>query len=323
MSEETRPLIVLMAVHNGSPFVRTAIESILKQTYGHFRFLIIDDASTDETCEIIRSYRDPRIELVRLECNVGQTAALNVGVRRAATPWIARMDADDYAAPTRFEEQMRVLSSDQTLSCVGTFAWHFRDDPGVVEEILERPTNHVKIKQELLWRTPMIHGTIIINRQALLDAGGYDERYRYSADRDLYNRFLTRYRVANIPQPLLGIRRHRHQGSYSLVAAHENVEILTRMLEVPHYTRVERTVVRASLSCSYLSRAKCWRAARRYGLVMQDLGSALKASPMTTLRSLLLYPLTRRLRPALQGLLAGASHVEHQQMSGASEAERG
>ena len=73
------PLTVLMATYNDGRFLPMAMESILSQTYRHFRFLIVDDASTDETPQIIRSYNDPRIEHLRLEQNVGQTVALNIG----------------------------------------------------------------------------------------------------------------------------------------------------------------------------------------------------------------------------------------------------
>src|SRR5688572_19340877 len=126
-------LTVLMAVRNGEPFLTAAIESILRQTYEEFRFLIVDDASTDRTREVIRSYDDKRIELLCLQQNVGQTAALSIGVQRVSTPWIARMDADDYSAATRFEKQMNLLTADPSLGCVGTFAWVFRNDPAVAE----------------------------------------------------------------------------------------------------------------------------------------------------------------------------------------------
>ena len=69
-------ITVLMAVRNGGPYLRTAIESILAQTYGDFEFLIINDASTDDTVDTIRSYRDSRIRLMTLAKNIGQTAAL-------------------------------------------------------------------------------------------------------------------------------------------------------------------------------------------------------------------------------------------------------
>ena len=108
----TAPAVtVLMTVHNGGPYLRTAIHSVLAQTYRDFRFLIVDDASSDDTRDIIRSYDDPRVELMVLPQNVGQTAALNLGLRHAASPWIARMDADDYAAPSRLEEQLGALKS--------------------------------------------------------------------------------------------------------------------------------------------------------------------------------------------------------------------
>ena len=78
-------LTVLMAVYNGSAYLRTAMDSILQQTYSDFQFLIVDDASTDDTREIIRSYEDSRIQLICLEQNVGQTASLNIGLRQAST----------------------------------------------------------------------------------------------------------------------------------------------------------------------------------------------------------------------------------------------
>src|SRR5262245_42010821 len=105
-------LTVLMAVRNGGSYLRPAVASILGQTYPDFEFLIVDDASTDETVEVIRSYRDRRIRLITLEQNIGQTAALNRGLSEVATEWIARMDADDYSAPDRFQMQMERIKAD-------------------------------------------------------------------------------------------------------------------------------------------------------------------------------------------------------------------
>lgn len=300
MRDTTCQLTVLMAVHNGMPFLRTAIESILKQTYRRFHFLIVDDASTDETRDIVRSYDDPRIELLCLERNVGQTAALNIGLRHASTPWIARMDADDYSAPTRFEEQMRLLDESGSLTCVGTFAWIFRDDPHMVEGTIERPLDSAAIRRGLLHGAPMIHGSLVIRRAALLEVGAYNERYRYSADRDLYNRLLTRYPAANVPQQLLGIRWHESQGSFSNVATDENIEIFSRMLVGSEYTPKEKTVLRRSLAYTYFARAKGWAAQRQYGELLQDLARAFRASPTRTLRGLAAYPIPDRMRVRLR-----------------------
>src|SRR5262245_45163078 len=179
-----------MAVRNGEPFLDLAIDSILRQTYRDFKFLIIDDASTDRTRELIRSYSDKRIEMICLDKNVGQTAALSIGVRHLSTPWFARMDADDYSAPTRLEEQMQLLANNPAIGCVGTFAWVFQNAPASAESIISRPEHHDDIKHALLWEAPIIHGSIVVDRQKFLQAGGYNDRYRYCADLDLYDRLI-------------------------------------------------------------------------------------------------------------------------------------
>src|SRR6185503_2549867 len=201
-------LTVLMAVRNGEPYLRAAVESILCQTYGDFTFLIVDDESTDNTREVVRSYDDRRIQLMVLEKNIGQTAALNRALQETKTEWIARMDADDYSDPRRFEMQMKAAAADKTLGCIGTFAWTFTEKPGVVESRLEKPVGNAAIQSALLWSAPIIHGSIVARTPVMREAGGYNERYRYSADLDLYDRLLARCKADNVPEPLLGIRRH-------------------------------------------------------------------------------------------------------------------
>ena len=279
-------LTVLMTVYNGGRYLRTAMESILAQTYRDFQFLIVDDASTDDSRDIIRSYEDPRIELVALERNVGQTAALNIGLQRARAPWLARMDADDYAAPARLEEQMRWLAQHPSVDCVGTFAWIFREDPRIVEGVVEKPVADAAIKRELWRAVPMIHGTLIVRRSLLLAVGSYDERYRYSADLELYHRLLPRCRAANLPQRLFGLRRRPGQGSYSRGTVEENLEIFSGMLATRCRTRRERSMVRGSLAFTYCLRAGLERQDGRWGRMLGDWSRAFRWSPFTTLKQL-------------------------------------
>jgi glycosyltransferase involved in cell wall biosynthesis len=277
-------LTVLMAVRNGEPFLNVAIESILRQTYEDFRFLIVDDASTDRTREIIRSYADKRIDLLCLEKNVGQTAALSIGVQRVSTLWIARMDADDFSAPTRFEEQVRLLKDDSSLGCVGTFAWVFRDDPSAAESIIVRPESHPDIRRALLWDAPIIHGSIIVSKKAFLDAGGYTDRYRYTADLDLYDRLINRCTTANVPRPLLGLRRHSGQGSHSPVAIEEGIEIYQRRLASGRYSSGEMAVLRSALSLWFVRKGLGALSKRSPSMIVSSIARALTLSPGTVLR---------------------------------------
>jgi len=76
----TPPLTVLLCVFDGQAYLREAIDSILAQTFGDFELLAIDDASRDATPEILASYSDPRLRVVRNETNRGLTASLNIGL---------------------------------------------------------------------------------------------------------------------------------------------------------------------------------------------------------------------------------------------------
>ena len=240
------------------------------------------------------------MELVGLERNVGQTAALNIGVRHASSLWIARMDADDYAAPTRLEEQMDLVQREPSLGCVGTFAWLFREDPQVIDGMIEKPLDDAAIRRQF-WRViPLIHGTLVMRRQLMLEAGGYDEHYRYSADWDLYHRLLARCRAANLPSPLLGIRRHPDQKSFLKASLDENITIFSRVLATEGCARRDRVTVRGSLSFTYLERAKWDLREGKVGEMLHDVGCALWRSPTTAARRLPSLMIPRRARALLR-----------------------
>ena len=272
---------VLMTVYNESRWIRTSIDSILSQTYPDFRFLIVDDASTDDTREIINSYDDPRIQLVCLDKNVGQTAALNVGLRLVETPWVARMDGDDFSAPERLEAEMKVLADDPSLSCVGTWAWIFQDNPDDHQGEVILPEDYAAILRHLLRGVPIVHGTIVAKTTALLDVGAYDERYRYAADLELYDRLLPKYSAVNLPQKLLGIRHHPGQGQRTRTSLDEVIAILSGRLETSRYSPEEAGIIRTSLSRHLIVLARQSVGVGHFGEGLSALSRAFRISPKT------------------------------------------
>lgn len=273
-----------MAVHNGTEYLRPAVESILDQTDGSFRFLIVDDGSTEEVESLIRSYADPRIDFLRLERNVGQTAALNIGLRRIATPWVARMDADDVCALTRFQEQMEVVRRHPQIGCVGTGIWEFRQDPVHRDTVILRPQNHPEIWQAELLGCGIIHGTLLVRREALLSVGGYDERFRYASDRVLFLKLLRRVQAFNIQKALVGLRRHGGQDSFSLRAAEEYVRLFAEALAHDRPSPWETALLKSSLAYAHLFRAGCLRHQGRILPAWQDEWRALRLSPRACAR---------------------------------------
>ena len=111
---------VLMPVYNGEEYLSEAIESILKQTFTDFEFLIINDGSTDKSVSIIESFKDIRIRLVDNEQNLGLVKSLNKFIGLANGEYIARMDCDDISVADRLEKQIRFLDGTPNVSVVAS-----------------------------------------------------------------------------------------------------------------------------------------------------------------------------------------------------------
>ncbi|MFN8250041.1 MAG: glycosyltransferase family 2 protein [Ferruginibacter sp.] len=97
---------VIMGVYNAETFLEEAIKSILNQSFRDFEFIIVNDASTDNSVAIINRFNDDRIRVINNESNIGLTRSLNKAIRQAHGEFIARMDADDISFPDRFREQV-------------------------------------------------------------------------------------------------------------------------------------------------------------------------------------------------------------------------
>ena len=101
------PISVIMPVYNGARYLRECLDSILCQTFRNFELLIVDDGSTDDTCDIIRSYSDNRIRLI--ESRHDYIASCNLLLKEAKGKYLARMDADDIMMPDRLMAQYEYM----------------------------------------------------------------------------------------------------------------------------------------------------------------------------------------------------------------------
>ena len=198
---------VLMAVYNGERFLRPAIESILNQTFTDFELLIVDDASTDSTPAIIRSYQDPRIRVIRNERNSGAGYSRNVGLRNARGEYIAVLDADDVAYPQRLAEQVAFLDAHADIVLLGG-AQDLIDERGVRLKTMYFPTDPLIIRWTLLFRNCVQHSTVMYRRDAALQAGGYDPKLPSAEDFSLWGRLAAVYPLAQTSQVLAMYRSH-------------------------------------------------------------------------------------------------------------------
>lgn len=120
---------VIMPVYNTKEeYLREAIESILKQSYSNFEFIIVDDCSNEYIEKIISTYRDERIKYFKLDSNQGASAARNFAISKASGKYLAFMDSDDISLPERFSKQLHFFNKHPEIGCLGTKTKIIGDD---------------------------------------------------------------------------------------------------------------------------------------------------------------------------------------------------
>lgn len=192
-------MAVIMATHNGSRFIREAVDSVLRQTYRNFEFIVIDDASSDGGVGAARYLADGRMRLISNAQRLGLTKSLNRGIMMARGEYMARIDDDDvWTDRDKLEKQVSFMQRNRGVGLCG--AWNIViDERGDELYRLRYETEDGAIKQRMLRRNQFPHSGVLIRRAALGKVGLYDERCRYAQDFELWLRIGTKYELANLP----------------------------------------------------------------------------------------------------------------------------
>ena len=231
------PLIsVLMSVHNGALFLGEAVNSILSQTLTDFEFLIFDDGSTDGSGAMLDAFarQDPRIRVVHQE-NMGLTKSLNRGLALARGDFVARMDGDDVSEPARFKVQLEYLANHPEIVVLGTSGMMI-DAHGRVLSHLWRTGDPKVVRWEMSYGNSVLHSSVMFRRNLIQAAGGYNSKFPYAQDYELWTRLLMDgSEICSVPQCLLKYRisgnnlfltRSQEQESCALKAGHRYIEYL-------------------------------------------------------------------------------------------------
>jgi glycosyltransferase involved in cell wall biosynthesis len=219
---------VVMAVHNSEKYVREAVDSILNQTFKNFEFIIINDGSTDKTREILESYNDPRIALTHQK-HIGLTKSLNKGIALAKGNYIARQDADDISLPDRLEKQIEFLELHKDIALLGTAA-QIIDNKGYYLKTVEYPIDHSSLEIAMNHSNHFWHGSVMFRRQNFLELGRYREIFFTAQDYDLWLRFVEKFKVANLLEPLYKYRLNYLSLSFKKIVYQRRLAIFAREL---------------------------------------------------------------------------------------------
>lgn len=191
-----------MPVHNALPFLDAAVESILRQSFRDFEFVVLDDGSTDGSGEALRrsAARDDRIRLFATETRQGAVGSSNQVVRASRAPLVARMDADDVAHPGRLAMQVALFDlHPEAVLAGGCF------------DVIDaggrrlRPAEPARILRSSRF-APFAHPTVAFRRDAFDAVGGYRTEAERWEDVDLYLRMAAIGPVFVTSDTLISVR---------------------------------------------------------------------------------------------------------------------
>ncbi|MGA3361538.1 MAG: glycosyltransferase [Solirubrobacteraceae bacterium] len=192
----------IIGAYNNAATLQRAIDSLLAQSVDDLELIVIDDGSSDASPEIARAAaaHDPRVRAIALGENIGISRSLNQALDLAHGPFVAIQDADDYSEPTRLQRQLSTLEADPGIAVVGCRMREV-DDRG--RELVPR-TRFASgdVGLALLHFNPIPNTSAAMRRDLVLAAGGYDPRYRYAMEHDLWLRLAEHHRIVALDEVL-------------------------------------------------------------------------------------------------------------------------
>jgi|SRR5580692_141324 len=191
---EAMPLVsVVIPAYNSSDSIAAAVESVLRQTFSSYEVIVINDGSPDTAAleAALQPYLS-RIRYFRHE-NRGPSTARNFGIREARGRYVALLDSDDVWLPEHLSRQTEHLTRDAALGLVYSNNMQFRDGEAIGKAFDTVPqTGPVTLDSLLAERCTVNTSSVVVLRQAVLDAGLFDETLRRCEDFDLWLRLASR-----------------------------------------------------------------------------------------------------------------------------------
>jgi glycosyltransferase involved in cell wall biosynthesis len=200
---------VIMPVYNRQHTVAKAVQSVLGQSYGNFELIIVNDASTDKTEEIIQSFSDSRIRYILHDRTMGASAARNTGIKSSVGEWIAFHDSDDEWMPDKLEKQVAIINEiGETEPSPIIYTGFYRFNKYGKKEYI--PSNEVVVREGKILNS-LLHGnfvttqTVLIKKSCLEKAGGFDEQLPRFQDWELWLRLAPENPFILIDEPLVHV----------------------------------------------------------------------------------------------------------------------
>jgi glycosyltransferase involved in cell wall biosynthesis len=290
-----------MPVYNGSDYIAESINSVLAQTYDDFHLIVCDNCSTDNTEEIVRSFKDPRIEYVRNEENLGLVGNANRCLEYANGEYVNIFHHDDIMMRDNLALKVRVLDDHPKVGLVHSDLFLI-DEAGETLNLLKFKDakrdyieNGIETFQRYIMNMPIgasfFIGAVLVRRECYLQLGGYNPKLPNTNDSEMWMRILLFYNAACIGRPLVKYRLHHMMTStiinddYGLnVYGFEEHYLASNIVLDKYKNRIPQwKKLRKAVSCAFAMRAVrkgSWVCKQnRFALGVNFLKTALKFYP--------------------------------------------
>lgn len=208
-----RDLSVIMATYNENlMFLKTCIDSVLRNTFQDFEFIIVVDSDKKNINFLDSVARiDNRIKIFKNESRLGVSGSRNRAILESSGRYIAIIDGDDYCDLRRFERQLKFLENNPDVSVVGSNIYLVDEDNNIIGEI-KYPEVHKDIKKHFLLMTPIANPSVMLRRKDLEKIGLFNNYLSTAEDLELWLRFLAHDKIIhNLQENLV---YYRIQTSY-------------------------------------------------------------------------------------------------------------
>lgn len=288
MIKEYALISIIMPAYNCEEYIKTAIDSILNQTYTNFELLITDDCSKDNTRKIIDSYVDIRIKRFHNSQNQGYLKASNLLFKQCAGDYITFQDADDYSDITRLEKLVVFLENNIDVAVVGSNV-HRVDENGNLVYFTNFPSEDKEVRSYFEnYKIGFTGSALMLRKEVISTCGIYNEYFNRIGSEDVYwfSNIIDKFKIANIPDILYFYRVN----SNSVTVMQKNPKAF-----ICHDLIMKMYFRRKHGKQDYIAQSKTWKKAEVYASFLVEIRKLKlenKKMSMSLVKMILLSPAT-------------------------------
>lgn len=231
---------VLMTVFNNEKFILQSINSIINQKFQNYKLIIINDGSYDQTIHILRKIKNKNIQIFNLKKNIGRTKALNFGLTKCKSKYIAILDSDDLSHASRLKIQFDYLENNPDVDLVYSYVKWINEDGNFIS----KSNNFKKNISNIIFENIICHSTIMFRSIILKKIGNYPNSFIYAQDYAFCLKVYKYFKISLIKKNLCFIRSHKNNMTNDLKLRLRIIkeqlflyEWITKNLNISHFSK--------------------------------------------------------------------------------------